>query len=367
MRTLFFALFLQLFFFQLYSQSEVVDKDSISEPLQLKRILFFESGNLELDPYERFYFKTFNGYATRYINCEIVFDNLNVGIEPQEKFIQLLLLNAKEEQVGEHSLTLFVSQFTESPFITHGWGWNYTESWDAGKYRLLLLDENNEILGEESFQISYNINRHTGRVNVYAVDHRGDNKGKSRVELQLAPTLTRISMDKADEVEIGESIWGINLATVFRFKNYLQFGLDGAISGVYDDNPFYELIADDDGEREVESDHRVYSIGGKLGISSPSLYLSKNNNMTLAAGINTGFNWQKSTRSIIECPKCYKEKFHYSLGYFIEPEIRFQFNDNIGAGFSFRYFPTDTDIKFRWIGVGVYFGDWIEIGGDNRQ
>lgn len=159
-----------------------------------------------------------------------------------------------------------------------------------------------------------------------------------------APTLSKLTSEKSDEISIAENLWAAELGLEVRLLKYTGLSFGVGFGSVKDHNAFSQQTT----QGEQESSFNTYAINAKGGFWSPPIVPFDKRDLQIVFRANAGYEWVTGKREIDECTDCAEEKYEVSAGVFAEPEVNFFFFQNLlGIGTAYRYYFQQTDLKYN--------------------
>ena len=171
-----------------------------------------------------------------------------------------------------------------------------------------------------------------------------DKRGRHFITLFMnAPTITKISSDVASEIGIANTNWGFDLGLSGRFYRILNVSADIGLGGIKDHQSFTQSTT----LGSMESSFNTYQYSFSGGIWTPELSMFKNK-IHVSTGINSGLQGNRGKREIDNCRDCKEEKYKFTAGFFVEPELQVFFGGKIfGLGSSYRFLTSDSDVHYK--------------------
>ncbi len=161
-----------------------------------------------------------------------------------------------------------------------------------------------------------------------------------------APSMIKLTNDRADEVSIKDAVWAADMGLEFRFFTYSGLTLGVGFGSAKDYNSFSQNTTM--GEKESSFNFFLYDL--KAGFWSPDIKLLKKRDLKMNLRANVGYEGMTGKREIDDCTNCEEEKFGFEAGLFLEPEINFFFYQNlVGLGTAYRFYLMDSDTKFKYV------------------
>ncbi len=161
-----------------------------------------------------------------------------------------------------------------------------------------------------------------------------------------APSMTILSPERADEIQIARNIWSADLGLEFRLFKYTGFTLGLGFGSAKDHNSFTQGTTM--GEKESSFNVAMYEL--KVGFWTPDIAVLKERDLVVNFRANAVFDGMAGKREIDDCVDCGEEKFRIDGGLSVEPEIDFFFFQNfVGLGFAYRYYFLESDIQHKLV------------------
>ncbi len=158
------------------------------------------------------------------------------------------------------------------------------------------------------------------------------------------PSVTTITMEKANLTGIGPHEWGFDLGLGFRFHRHFYTAGEIGLGSFKDNNSFTNNTT----LGEMSSSFNTVHYNIEIGIWTSPVHISKKRDLELAGGINGGIGGFRGTREINNCSDCESEHFKFTNTPFIEPELNAYFFQGIfGIGTSYRYYFSGGDLLNR--------------------
>lgn len=159
-----------------------------------------------------------------------------------------------------------------------------------------------------------------------------------------APTFSKLTSEKSDEISIAENLWAAELGLEVRLLKYTGLSFGVGFGSVKDHNAFSQQTT----HGEKESSFNTYALNAKGGFWSPPIVPFEKRDLQIVFRANAGYEWVTGKREIDDCVDCVEEKYDFTAGVFAEPEVNFFFFQNLlGIGTAYRYYFQQTDLKYN--------------------